>query len=91
VPWNFARRNDDDVETDFDVDMLGMAREPQFSRADDPALGSFSYGFHRLVDAAACFHLDENETAAAPGDNVDFTKWRFPASGQDSIALGDQQ
>jgi hypothetical protein len=77
VARHLAGRDDDDVEADFAVGVIGMAGAPQFGGADDPAFIPFRHRFHRIVGALARLDLDEDHDAAAAGDDVDFSEWRF--------------
>ena len=79
VARHLAGRNDDDVETNFAVGVIGVARAPQFCGADDPAFVALGHRFHCIVDALARLDLDKDQNAAAAGDDVDFAKRRFPA------------
>src|SRR5262249_27168171 len=88
---HFAGCDHDNVETDIAIGMLRMAREPQFGRANHPALGAVGHRFHSLINAAAGFDFNEYQDAATPRDDVNFTEWRFPAPRQDAVGLGDQQ
>ena len=76
-----ARRDDDNVETDFAVGVIGVSRPPQFGGADDTALAAFGHRLHRLLDA-------DQDAAAA---DVDFAERRFPTPRGDAVGLGESE
>ena len=53
VVRQLAGRDDDDVEPDFAIGVIGVAGAPQFGGADDAAFIPFRHRFHRIVGACA--------------------------------------
>ena len=86
-----ARREDDNIETDFAIGAIGVSRPPQFGGADDTALAAVGHRLHRLLDAIARLDLDEDQDAAPAGNDVDFAERRFPTPREDAVGLGDQK
>jgi hypothetical protein len=86
-----AGGNQNDIEADFALRVVRVMREPKFSGCDDAAPGPCGDGFCGVVYALARLDLDEGQHPPPAGDNIDFSERRFPAPGQDAVALGDKE
>src|SRR5262252_11201638 len=88
---NTAGRHQHGIETDIADAIIGVSRQPRLGGGGDAqalAIGDRPCG---VVQSFAGLDLDEHQQASAAGDDVDFTDWAFPTSGEDAKALGDEK
>jgi len=90
MPRDFPRRDQNRVEPDVALGVLGMRGEPDVGRGRDPVLLPRQKGFGGAIKRAARLHLDKNQRATAARHDVDFADRTFEAPRHDAIALGDQ-
>jgi hypothetical protein len=84
-------RDRDDVEAAGEAGEPRAALEEEGGGARDPLLLAEADGLERVASGRAPLHLDEDEEAAAPRDQVDLAQGGAEAAGEDGEAFQPQQ
>ena len=83
-----SRNNEDEIETEIEVLIALMPREPKIGRAMHPAPGERCHCGLAILDCCAVFYFDEHHAPSPLGDEIDLTEVRFEAPREDAVTLG---
>ena len=84
------RRNENNIETQLEIRMLGMRHQPDFGCRNDALLLLRGHCIGGIVQGCAGFDFDEREEIASPGDDIDFAMRGAKAPRENAVALCDQ-